>query len=240
MLMLLSQKKKVEKAKELIKKTLNECKNPYISTSWGKDSTVVMDLVHNEDPTVPIVYMDSGYAMPDTYEYRDRYLAQSKAHYYEIKCPQDYLDLSLKYGLPHIDRTQKDHDKIIKMIKGEPITDFAKSKGFDCCFWGIRADETRGRAYLLKKYGLNHNDKCAPIGFWTTYDIWAYILSKDIDYNTLYDKEIPPAITRYNIKNSGWLTTDNIHKGRLLWLKRFYPDIFDKLKEINPQVGNYL
>jgi phosphoadenosine phosphosulfate reductase len=236
---------KLKKATEIIDKAYINYKRPYISCSWGKDSSVVMYLTLCKYPDTPVIFMNSGYANPDTYTFRDYYLKNiGIENYYEVKCPEDYIELNLQYGLPSIDRKQSDHEKVKKIIKKNVIDDFAKEKGFDCCIWGIRAEETQGRKILLKKYGLLYklNDiaKCSPIGWWTANELWEFIDYYGIEYNYLYDKELPPFFTRATNKNSGWLTTDKATRGTVLWLKRFYPEYYVKLLKLFPEVKNYV
>lgn len=230
-------------------KVLDECyetySTPYVSCSWGKDSSVVMYLVTQSNPDIPVVFMNSGYAMSDTYKFRDWYLKNiGIRNYHEVKCPEDYIKLNLKYGLPSIDRTQSDHEKVKKIIKNNVLDNYAKEQGWDCCIWGIRAEETRGRAILLRQKGLlyesNEIGKCSPIGWWKGKDVWETIDFLKIPYNPLYDNELPPYFTRTTNKNSGWLTTDKANRGRVVWLKRFYPEEYEKILRLFPEVQSYV
>jgi 3'-phosphoadenosine 5'-phosphosulfate sulfotransferase (PAPS reductase)/FAD synthetase len=194
---------------------------------------------------IPVVYMNSGYALSDTYKYRDWYIDNiGIKNYYEVPCPEDYIELCLKYGLPSIDRTSADHDKVIKIIKKDILDEYAREQGWNCCIWGIRAEETRGRKILLKQRGLLYNQngiaKCSPIGWWKGIDVWAAIDALKIPYNPIYDRIMPPFFTRETIKNSGWLTTDKATKGRLVWLKRYYYNDYIKLLQLFPEVQFYV
>lgn len=238
--------KKLIKAYKLIEKCFDKYESPYLSCSWGKDSSVVMHLVTTSYPDTPVVFMDSGYANPDTYKLRDWYLENiGIKNYYEVKCPESYIELNLKYGLPSIDRTASDHEKVKQIIKKDVLDEFALEEGWDCCIWGIRAEETKGRRILLRNRGLLYDTgkgiaKCSPIGWWKAKDLWLAIDTLNIPYNEIYDKELPPFFTRETISNSGWLTTDRANQGKVLWLKKFYPNEYEKLKQLFPEVANYV
>lgn len=237
--------KKLIKAYSIVEECFNTYEKPYISCSWGKDSSLTMYIVTQLYPDTPVVFMDSGYAMSDTYKFRDWYLENvGIKNYHEVKCPEDYIELNLKYGLPSIDRTQSDHEKVKTIIKKDVLDDFAKEQGWDCCIWGIRAEETVGRRALLRQRGLlyesNGIGKCSPIGWWKGREVWEAIDSLNIPYNPLYDKEMPPFFTRSTNKNSGWLTTDKANQGRLVWLKRFYPQEYEDIRRLFPEVSNYV
>lgn len=237
---------KLIKAYQVLEECYSKYSTPYVSCSWGKDSSLVMYMVNAFEPDTPVVYMDSGYAMSDTYKFRDWYLKNiGIKNYYEVPCPEDYIELNLKYGLPSIDRQQSDQDKVIKIIKKDVLDEFAKNQGWNCCIWGIRAEETKGRRHLLAKRGLLYETKdgmgkCSPIGWWKGPDVWQAIDCLGIPYNPLYDNEMPPYFTRATNKNSGWLTTDKARKGRLVWLKRFYPMEYMRLRELFPEVSKYV
>lgn len=238
--------RKIIKAYKEIERAFEIYKQPYLSCSWGKDSSVVMYLVTTSYPDTPVVFMDSGYANPDTYKFRDWYLENlGLENYHEVKCPEDYIELNLKYGLPSIDRSKSDHEKVKQIVKKDVLDEYAIKNGWDCCIWGIRAEETKGRRALLRSRGLLYETKsgigkCSPIGWWTGQDLWLAIDSLKIPYSDIYDKEMPPFFTRKTISNSGWLTTDGAERGKVVWLKRFYPEQYKKLKKIFPEVTSYV
>lgn len=237
--------RKLIKAYEVLEECYSRYSAPYVSCSWGKDSSLVMYLVTQVNPDTPVVFMNSGYMMSDTYKFRDWYLENvGIKNYYEVPCPEDYIKINLQYGLPSIDRTQSDHEKVKKIIKSDVLDEFAKSKGWDCCIWGIRAEETKGRAVLLRNRGLIYDSngigKCSPIGWWKAKEVWEAIDALKIPYNPLYDKVMPPFFTRETNKNSGWLTTDKATRGRLVWMKKFYPEEYEKIEKLFPEVRNYV
>lgn len=238
--------KRLIKAYEVLDDCYSKYSSPYVSCSWGKDSSLVMYLVTKLNPDTPVVFMDSGYAMSDTYRFRDWYLENiGIKNYHEVKCPEDYIELNLKYGLPSIDRSHSDHEKVKQIIKKDVLDDYAIRQGWDCCIWGIRAEETRGRRILLRNKGLLYETekgigKCSPIGWWKAQDLWLAIDSLNIPYNPLYDKEMPPFFTRETISNSGWLTTDRADHGKILWMKKFYPEEYRRLAKLFPEVKYYV
>lgn len=237
--------KKLIAAYTMLEECYQKYSAPYVSCSWGKDSSLVMYLVNQTMPDIPVVFMNSGYALSDTYAFRDWYLKHvGIKNYYEVQAPADYIELNLKYGLPSIDRSAADQERVKRIIKKDVLDEFAKEQGWDCCIWGIRAEETRGRRVLLRTRGLlyesNGIGKCSPVGWWKGQDVWEAIDSIGIPYNKLYDNIMPPFFTRETNKNGGWLTTDKATSGRVVWLKKFYPEHFEKLCELFPEVKNYV
>ena len=237
--------RKLNKFYEIVDKAFLEYKKHYISCSWGKDSILTAHLILNRYHDATVVFMNSGYALSDIYNFRDYYLNKfGIKNYVELKCSHDYAELNLKYGLPSIDRTISDHEKVKNIIKKDVIEEWAIENNYDCCFWGIRADETAGRKNLLRRFGLLYKiseiAKCSPIGWWNNEDIWNIIDILNIPYSKIYDKEMKPFFTRNTIKNGGYLTTDKANQGRLIWLKKFYPDDYNKLSSKFNEVRTYV
>jgi len=92
-------KTKLKKCNEIIESGLGAMKEPYLSLSWGKDSTLLMHLVLQQKKDIPCVYINSGYALPDAYEYRDMMLNKYDINYIEIQNQTDYIELCKEIGL---------------------------------------------------------------------------------------------------------------------------------------------
>ena len=61
-----SYKKKLRSAKQIIDEALETIKNPYMSLSGGKDSTVVYGLLRRLQPDIPAVWSDDEWWLPET------------------------------------------------------------------------------------------------------------------------------------------------------------------------------
>ena len=93
----------------------------------------------------------------------------------------------------------------------------------------------RGPVFKYKRDGLWG---CQPIVEWRYNDVWAYIVSNNIPYCRTYDKmwDMPEADQRI----SYWAGETKRTYGRWAWLKRNYPDLFNKLAAQIPEVRGYV
>ncbi len=217
-------------------------KRPYLSCSWGKDSTFLVWLVLRHQPHIPVVFVDSGYCLPDTYAIRDRLVDEWGLNYEEVPAAVDYLDVVKDWGLSDITRRGQDQQKVVALLKKDPMVAWAHEHGYTGLFWGLRADESARRRATSRVHGplfhAKHADlwRCAPLAWLTGHELWYLIDSLEIPYNTLYDKTLLQP--RELIRNSGWLTTDGARtKGRIVWLRHYYPDLYRRLREIEPLVA---
>lgn len=236
--------RRVEEARRIIDNSITAIKRPYLSCSFGKDSVVLLHLVHQRMPNIPVVFINSQYCFPDTYVVRDEFIKEYNINLVEIKQPHDYIDIINTYGLPD-DRTPAQQQKVVDLLKKDLANVWAHENGYDGCFWGLRKEEARGRKWLLNVKGsLFFADsaklwRSAPLANWTWDDIWAYIHYFGVPYSGIYDK------TRFcdpkHIRNTSWVTTDGAAKnGRVVWLKYYYPDLYNRLVSEIPEIRRYV
>ena len=233
--------KQLDKALSVIDEALSEYKNPYMSMSWGKDSIFLYFLLREIKPDIPVIYVNSGYALPDTYAIRNRIIKEYNPNYYEIDQPTDYIELCKIVGLPH-ERSRQDQKNAVQLIKKNVLDDFALSQGFDLCFWGIRNDESKGRLHMFMKNGFfvrtTQMHKCHPIALITLQQLWYFYDKLKLPMNEIYNKTL--FLDRFQIRNTGWISTDGAENGKIQWLKYYYPDYFLKLLNEFPNIKAYV
>jgi phosphoadenosine phosphosulfate reductase len=226
----------------IIERGLLEMRQPYLSCSWGKDSVFLLWCMLKVKPDIPVVYMSSNYAFPETYALRDRLVEAWNLNYIEIPAINN-PDLVKEYGMPDINRTASQQNKVVNMLKKERANSWSHDHGYDGSFWGIRADESRGRKMLIKHKGelFRANDglwRCSPLAYVRIRELWWMIDHYQVPYSAVYDKTL--FFPREQIRNGGWMTTDGAGLfGRIAWLKHYYPEQYKILVELNPQVRSY-
>jgi 3'-phosphoadenosine 5'-phosphosulfate sulfotransferase (PAPS reductase)/FAD synthetase len=153
------------------------------------------------------------------------------------------MDIISQYGLAGIDRTDTDHQKVVSILKKDKGTQWAKEHGFGGVFLGIRKDESVGRRWNLTVrtplYQVNGFWHCCPLADWTYRDVFAYLISNNIQYPAFYDFE-DMGMTREWIRNSSWVSTDGAAKGQIAWLRKHYPKQYKELSARFPEVKGYV
>jgi len=235
--------KKIQNAISVIEAALAKLGLWAISCSYGKDSLVLLDLVFSVRPCT-VMFKDSGYCLSETYETMNEC---EKRYGYKTQVKRQDLsweELLDAYGLPGINRTESQQKRVVQLIKKDVLSDFAKELGIQGVFWGLRSQEARGREMLLKSKGhtfLNETSGlwyCAPLYNWTADDVWAYIISRELPYPKFYD--YPQGDKDRNwIRNTGWASTDGAAEGRIIWLKKHYPELYKRLAERYPEIRSY-
>lgn len=225
---LLSEKEK--KIEKVIQEQLNYSKRPMLSLSWGKDSFLLLTYLLKFKPDIDVVYLNSGYGLSDNYKFRDNQLSELNVNYHEIEQQIDYIDLCKLYGLPHL-RIPATQRKVVSIIKKDQLDRIAKDIGCDVVFWGLRADESRGRFGLSKKgYWFDKKNGLRfvhPLIYLSQFELWWLYDYYNLPINDIYTKT--ELVKREQIRNSGWLSTDGTQYGRLDWLSFHYPEEFSRL-----------
>lgn len=239
-------KRKVEKSLSIIREALNiEGVKWSASISFGKDSLVLLDLLYQVTDKIPICYIDSPYKLPDINETIE--LTQQKYKFDIYRIPyadgRPIQEVWEKLGIPGINRTVSMQNKAVKILKKDPADKWAKENGYNGTFWGIRKEESMSRKWMIMSFGVTFENKqgfyrCAPLADWKADDVWAYIVSRQLPYPRLYDYQ--KFQTRDWIRNTGWATTDGANEGRILWLREFYPDYYEKLEWMLPEIKMYI
>lgn len=234
--------KRVERSLRLIEKTLAECKNPYVAVSWGKDSCAMLHLVLTVKPDIPVVWIDRGEGgdIPDIWDtinwWRDNY----NIRLIHKETPYSIFGLYEKFGFENV----KKQGLITKQLKAT-FREIDDEYCFDCSFWGIRAEEAPGRAKMINARGAvierkNGRKSCAPLARWTAMDVWAYIYEHGLETMKYYDIVSAKPLERNDVRYSNWSGYISLEYGRLVKLKRYYPDLFNTLKKYFPQFACYV
>lgn len=158
-------KNRISNARKITKSNSN--KKPYIAFSGGKDSVVMMHLVHTTlGNKIPVFHYDYGELMLPKY-------------FKEIQ------DIMKSTGAEVI--IGKRYKNWYKDFFG--IHQITLKKRFDLAFVGIRKEESRSRSMRIKKgESLGMIKESWPVADLTTMDVWAYIVENDLQYLSFYDE----------------------------------------------------
>lgn len=238
-------KKRLAKTEDVIQRALSMIKNPYAAISFGKDSMVLMHLLIQHNPDMPMVWSDRGAEaeLPATYPFIEQVRKKYNLNLNIIKPEMSMFDIYRRYGLPEVnDDIQKTIVTKINLIL--PFAKYVQENNIDGYFQGLRADESKGRHKMATKYGQLFERKkdglivCNPLLWWTGRDIWAYIIVNDIPYHPEYDN--CRYKSREDVRISNWSGLYMSRKGRMAELKYYHPELYQKLVQEFPEVRRFV
>jgi len=172
-------KQAVVEAEKVIEKALKQFNKSFVSYSGGKDSLAMLHLVLQQHPNVTVIHWDYGpYFMPREIE-------------------REIIENAKKIGVKNLlVKTSPLYEKLGRKARnilgrhfiGKVIPELVK-EGYDCCFLGLRAEESNKRKRRTKIFFEKTRiiTNVFPLARWRWLDSWAYIISKDLPYPHVYD-----------------------------------------------------
>lgn len=231
MLIKLPFKDKLKLTLKTIKRALNGHKKPVIASSFGKDSIALIHLVHGIDETVPVVFTQTGVQFKETLQYKDMIEAKWGLTLFVLKPKRTFWQIVKEHNYPRESRNSKTGDKreprCCKELKHKPMKEFIREYKPDIIFTGLLAGEGRQRrmAYIYNGDPIytaiaEGVDKCIPLIWWTTKEVWHYHDLENIPRNPVYSK--------YNIERTGCIPCTG-HKNWREQLARTHPKMYRKI-----------
>ena len=158
-----------------------------LSSSFGAQAAVMLHLVTQQQPDIPVILVDTGYLFPETYRYADQLV--------------DQLDLNLKVYRPQIgiawmearfgklwESGSEGLREYNRLRKVEPMQRALNELGVRSWFAGLRRDQARTREGIEFLELRDGRWKLHPIADWNEIDIGAYMLQHDLPEHPLAEK----------------------------------------------------
>jgi len=156
-----------------------------VTTSFGKYSAVLLSTFFNKDRDINVVWCDTGYNIPETYNHALKLMERFKLniHTYVPKQSKAFTDFTL--GLPDInDPKHKDFTEIVKL---EPFRRALKEQDPELWFTNIRVRQTELRKSKdILSYSKDGILKVSPFYYWTDDDLDSYLEKNDLPKNSTY------------------------------------------------------
>jgi phosphoadenosine phosphosulfate reductase len=177
---------KTEQARSLIRELLATHKPAAVTSSFQTECMVLVHMLIQEKPDIPVLFLDTGYHFAETYKYRDEMTARYGLQLTNLMPKQTAAEQESMFGILN----QTDPSRCCGFRKVEPL--FAGLEDYDLWFTALRRDQSPTRANLKEVddfklptgKGLT---KISPLAGWTSQDVWAYLKEHDIPVLPLYD-----------------------------------------------------
>ena len=147
-----------------------------IVSSFGAESAVLLHLVASVDPSVPVIFLDTGKHFPETLAYRDQLAAMLGLTNLRIVTPDaETIAKKDETGL----RWSYDPDGCCEIRKVIPLE--RAMDGFDASFTGRKAFQASTRNALPRfEVDAAGKLKINPLADWTKADLDAYFVEHDL------------------------------------------------------------
>ena len=178
---------KLAEARQLVAETLNGSKSPCITCSFQAEDMVVVELVRELLPHVPVLFLETGYHFADVYTYRDEMTAKYGLNLVNVMPEKTVAEQESQFGKLF----QSAPDQCCKLRKVGPL--FRALENYDVWFTGLRRVQSPTRASLAASdvFPLPSGrkiPKISPLATWSDKDVWAVSKERNIPLLPLYDK----------------------------------------------------
>lgn len=179
---------RTEEAAELIRSVLCQQKGAAcVTSSFQADCMVLVDLVVQQKPDIPVLFLDTGYHFPETYAYRDEMAERFELRLINLTARLSVKDQESRFGILY----ESAPDRCCGMRKVEPL--FEGLQPFDLWFTALRREQSPTRANLepidrFKLPGGKELLKVSPLAIWSNAEVWGYLKRRNIPAMPLYDR----------------------------------------------------
>jgi phosphoadenosine phosphosulfate reductase len=163
-------------AGEIVQWALALKRKTIATTSFGRNAAVMLHLVSEVDPSVPTIWVDTGYNLRDTYIVAERLISdlQLNMHVYSPQMTSERRN-AIMGGIPTVDEEER-HQDFTRQVKLEPFSQALEEFAPQIWLTGIRQEETEHRQ-SLDIVSRDHRGilKVAPIFYWSEDDVEDYM-----------------------------------------------------------------
>jgi len=163
-----------------------------LASSLGAEDQVLTEMIVKINPETTIFTLDTGRLFPETYDLIDRTSRKYKKNL-QIYFPDNLKvqEMVNNKGINLFFESVESRKECCFLRKIEPLQ--RAFSGLDAWICGLRADQSVTRKDIDVVEWDNNNNllKINPLAFWSEEQLWDYINTQKIPYNTLHDKGYP-------------------------------------------------
>ena len=166
-------------ARRLIADELGAATNPCVTSSFQAECVVLVHMLREVRPDIPVLFLDTVHHFAQTLHYRDELTRRWQLNL-----------VTLRADTPAPGLWQDDTKACCERHKVEPL--FAALARHDVWFTGLRRGQSASRAALAEVEPFHVSPahelrKVSPLAGWTTKDVWAYARAHEIPLLPLYE-----------------------------------------------------
>lgn len=175
-----------------------------LSSSFGAQSAVMLHLVNQLLPEIPVVLTDTGYLFPETYRFVDELTEKLNLnlHVYRAEISSAWQEARFgrlwEQGIEGI-------EKYNQMNKVQPMQRALSDLGAGTWFAGLRRSQSDSREKLPVLQKVGNQFKLYPIIDWTNKDLHYYLKDHGLPYHPLWEQGY--------VSIGDWHTTSSLHDG---------------------------
>jgi phosphoadenosine phosphosulfate reductase len=205
-------------ARQRVEQAIEHLPGEYVlSSSFGAQAAVMLHLVNQVIPRIPVVLVDTGYLFPETYRFIDELGEKLQLNLKVYRPNSSAAWQESRYGKLW-DKGIEGIEEYNRMNKKEPMERALRELRASTWFSGLRRSQTTTRAHIQPVELKRGRFKVHPIFDWADRDVGRYLKANGLPYHPLWDKGY--------LSIGDWHTTrslsevDSVEELRFFGLKR--------------------
>jgi phosphoadenosine phosphosulfate reductase len=158
-----------------------------LTSSFGAQSAVMLHLVTQQMPDIPVVFIDTGYLFPETYRFVDELTARLSLNLKVYTSGVSAAWQEARHG-QRWDNGTSGLDEYNRENKVEPMQRALEELAVGTWFAGLRRDQSESRRSLEVVGRQGDFWKVHPILDWSDRDVYTYLKKQDLPYHPLWEK----------------------------------------------------
>ena len=158
-----------------------------LSSSFGAQAAVSLQLVTKADPAIPVLLVDTGYLFPETHQFIAQLREQLQLNIQTFASSQTAAQFEAQYGKLW-EQGREGLDQYLELRKVEPMRRGLATLGVNTWFAGLRRSQAASRAALNALEVRDGRFKVHPIFDWSDRDVYLYLKAHGLPYHPLWDQ----------------------------------------------------
>lgn len=175
-----------------------------VSSSFGAQSAVMLHLLSQQYPNIPVVLTDTGYLFPETYQFVDELSQRLKLNLQVYRAPISAAWQEARHGRLW-EQGVEGIEAYNKMNKVQPMQDALKELKVGTWFAGLRRSQSDTRENLNVLQRLDGQTKVYPIIDQSNKALHGYLKDNKLPYHPLWEKGY--------VSIGDWHTTRSLEAG---------------------------
>lgn len=159
-----------------------------MSTSFGIQAAVMLHVVTEIIPQIPVIWVDTGYLPAETYRFAEELTQRLQLNLHVYQSPISPARMEAIYGKLWNRQDLESLNRYDRIRKVEPMQRALQELGATGWLAGLRRDQTNHRKTLEIVVRQESRYKIHPILNWTSRDIYQYLTAHDLPYHPYFDK----------------------------------------------------
>jgi phosphoadenosine phosphosulfate reductase len=159
-----------------------------VSTSFGIQSAVTLQLATRVLAEIPVIWVDTGYLPPETYRYADELASRLKLNLHVYQSAISPARMEALHGRLWETGDASDFQRYDDIRKVEPMGRALEELQPEAWVSGLRAQQTDYRKTLSRVSSDGTRHKVLPILRWTNRDVYQFMQENDLPQHPLFEQ----------------------------------------------------